>query len=89
MLIVTLEASRGVDRAADSPKAQGLHHEALDDVGVARFLKTSPLLAKPFLADEKSRQAHAALGEFVVDIAQPFVLMQRVSLGFVAEKYDQ
>src|SRR5471030_3206670 len=45
VLVVAPEAGRGVDRAADAAKAQGLHHEALDDVRVAGFLKTRPLLA--------------------------------------------
>ena len=56
---------------------------------VAGFLKARPLLAEPFLTKQKGRQAHAALGEFVMDVAQPLIFMQTITLRLVAEKYDR
>jgi hypothetical protein len=89
VLIVAPEAGCGVDRAADTPKPQGLHHEAFDDVRVAGFLKARPLLAQSLLAKEKGRQTHATLRKFVMDIAQPLIFVQTIALRFVAEKYDR
>ena len=70
MFVVVPEAGGGVERTANPAKAQGLDHEALDDLCVAGFLEAGTLLAEPHLAKQERRQAYTALGQFVKELCE-------------------